>query len=148
MLPQTILIVILNNIILTTTGAAKALGLVIPEMKNIGFMAESVRIPTSTGSLIVLVLNLQDTLEDPINRAKINGTLQVHEPETHDVVVDDVVGLGTVASCNCALGVRVVLSVLIVVLVVNDVSFLPVVNVGVQLIVQICGGTCSSSSHL
>lgn len=64
---------ILNNIILTTTGAAKALRLVIPEMKDIGFMAESVRIPTSTGSLIILVLNLQDTLEDPINRAKING---------------------------------------------------------------------------
>lgn len=64
---------ILNNIILTTTGAAKALRLVIPEMKEIGFIAESVRIPTSTGSLIVLVLNLQDTLEDPINRSKING---------------------------------------------------------------------------
>ncbi len=64
---------ILNNIILTTTGAAKALRLVIPEMKSIGFMAESVRIPTSTGSIIVLVLNLQDDLNDPINRAKING---------------------------------------------------------------------------
>ena len=55
---------ILNNIILTTTGAARALGLVIPEMKDIGFIAESVRIPTSTGSLIVLVLNLQDELEN------------------------------------------------------------------------------------
>ncbi len=64
---------ILNNIILTTTGAAKALSLVIPEMKNIGFIAESVRIPTSTGSLIVLVLNLQDELETPFNRAQINS---------------------------------------------------------------------------
>ena len=64
---------IMNNIILTTTGAARALGLVIPEMKNIGFIAESVRIPTSTGSLIVLVLNLQDDLEDPIKRDLING---------------------------------------------------------------------------
>jgi glyceraldehyde 3-phosphate dehydrogenase len=63
---------ILNNIILTTTGAAKALSLVIPEMANIGFMAESVRIPTSTGSLIILVLNLQDDLEKPIKRADIN----------------------------------------------------------------------------
>jgi glyceraldehyde 3-phosphate dehydrogenase len=51
---------ILNNIILTTTGAAKALSLVIPEMASIGFIAESVRIPTSTGSLIILVLNLQE----------------------------------------------------------------------------------------
>jgi glyceraldehyde 3-phosphate dehydrogenase len=64
---------ILNNIILTTTGAARALGLVIPEMKNIGFIAESVRIPTSTGSLIVLVLNLQDDLENPIKRDLVNS---------------------------------------------------------------------------
>ncbi|MGW8161612.1 MAG: glyceraldehyde-3-phosphate dehydrogenase, partial [Desulfobulbales bacterium] len=64
---------ILNNIILTTTGAARALGLVIPEMKNIGFIAESVRIPTPTGSLIVLVLNLQDDLENPIKRDLINS---------------------------------------------------------------------------
>ncbi len=64
---------ILNNIILTTTGAAKALALVIPEMKTIGFIAESVRIPTSTGSLIVLVLNLQDDYDKPIKRDYINS---------------------------------------------------------------------------
>ncbi|MBU0944293.1 MAG: glyceraldehyde-3-phosphate dehydrogenase [Proteobacteria bacterium] len=64
---------ILNNIILTTTGAAKALALVIPEMKSIGFIAESVRIPTSTGSLIVLVLNVQDDLESPLKREAINN---------------------------------------------------------------------------
>lgn len=64
---------ILNNIILTTTGAARALPLVIPEMKSIGFLAESVRIPTNTGSLIVLVLNLQDDLDDPIKRDRINS---------------------------------------------------------------------------
>jgi glyceraldehyde 3-phosphate dehydrogenase len=63
---------ILNNIILTTTGAAKALSLVIPEMASIGFMAESVRIPTSSGSLIILVLNLQDDLDSPIKRKDIN----------------------------------------------------------------------------
>ena len=64
---------ILNNIILTTTGAAKALALVIPEMASIGFMAESVRIPTSTGSLIILVLNLQDDFDTPIKRNDINS---------------------------------------------------------------------------
>ncbi len=64
---------ILNNIILTTTGAAKALRLVIPEMRSIGFLAESVRVPTATGSLIVLVLNLQDELESPIGRELINS---------------------------------------------------------------------------
>jgi len=64
---------ILNNIILTTTGAAKALALVIPEMKSIGFIAESVRVPTSSGSLIVLVLNLQDNLDKPVKRDLINS---------------------------------------------------------------------------
>ncbi len=63
---------ILNNIILTTTGAAKALRLIIPEMRNVGFMAESVRVPTSTGSLIILTLDLHDDLDNPIKRAKIN----------------------------------------------------------------------------
>lgn len=63
---------ILNNIILTTTGAAKALALVLPEMESIGFMAESVRIPTSTGSLIILVVNLQDEAAAPTKRALIN----------------------------------------------------------------------------
>ena len=57
---------IMNNIILTTTGAAAALGLVIPEMKGIGFIAESVRIPTSSGSLIILVLSIQ---EEPTGRS-------------------------------------------------------------------------------
>jgi glyceraldehyde 3-phosphate dehydrogenase len=67
---------IMNNIILTTTGAAKALSLVIPEMERIGFMAESVRIPTSSGSLIVLVLNFQDDSENPIKRKYINSIYQ------------------------------------------------------------------------
>jgi len=62
-----------QNIIPTTTGAAKALGLVIPEMENIGFIAESVRIPTSTGSLIVLVVNIQDEPGNPTKRTFINS---------------------------------------------------------------------------
>ena len=64
---------IMNNIILTTTGAARALRLVIPEMEQIGFIAESVRIPTGTGSLIILVVNLQEELTgDSIRREMIN----------------------------------------------------------------------------
>jgi len=64
---------ILNNIILTSTGAAKALALVIPEMQKIGFIAESVRIPTSTGSLVILVLNLQEDIQgQPVRRDFIN----------------------------------------------------------------------------
>ncbi|MGD2030376.1 MAG: glyceraldehyde 3-phosphate dehydrogenase NAD-binding domain-containing protein [Desulfobacterales bacterium] len=64
---------IMNNIILTTTGAANALRLVIPEMADIGFIAESVRVPISTGSLIILVLNLQEELSgDPTSRDLLN----------------------------------------------------------------------------
>ncbi|NTV42356.1 MAG: glyceraldehyde-3-phosphate dehydrogenase [Syntrophobacteraceae bacterium] len=62
-----------NNIILTSTGAAKALGLVIPEMKRIGFIAESVRVPVTSGSLIILVVMIQDeSMRNPVNREKIN----------------------------------------------------------------------------
>lgn len=73
---------IINNIILTTTGAAKALALVIPEMKSIGFIAESVRVPTSTGSLIVLVLNLQDDLASPVKRDLINNIYKEYAAST------------------------------------------------------------------
>ena len=64
---------IMNNIILTTTGAASALRLVIPEMEEIGFIAESVRIPVSTSSLIILVVNLQEEpAGEPVSRELIN----------------------------------------------------------------------------
>ncbi len=64
---------IMNNIILTSTGAAKTLGLVIPEMNNIGLIAESVRVPITTGSLIILVVALHDEEGTPlINRNLLN----------------------------------------------------------------------------
>ena len=64
---------IMNNIILTMTGSAKALSLVIPEMEHIGIIADSVRIPTSTGSLIILVMNLQEEISgNPIKKEMIN----------------------------------------------------------------------------
>ena len=64
---------VLDNIILTSTGAAKALALVIPEMEHIGFIAESVRVPISTGSLIILVLNIQENSErESVRRELLN----------------------------------------------------------------------------
>ncbi len=64
---------IINNIILTTTGAARALRLVIPEMKEIAFITESVRIPISWGSLIILMINLQEELAgEYVRREMIN----------------------------------------------------------------------------
>lgn len=59
---------IMNNIILTSTGAARALRLVIPEMEEIGFIAESVRVPVATGSLIILVVNLGEEVPGKFTR--------------------------------------------------------------------------------
>jgi len=99
---------ILNNIILTTTGAAKTLALVIPEMKQIGFIAESVRIPTTTGSLIILVVNLQEdssggsvrrdtinTIYEEASRNDPNGYLQYTEEQN---VSEDIIGVPRAAA--------------------------------------------------
>jgi glyceraldehyde 3-phosphate dehydrogenase len=68
---------ILNNIILTSTNAADALAQVIPQVRSIGFMADSIRVPTNTESLIVLNVTFQAVSagEDttPINTKVING---------------------------------------------------------------------------
>jgi glyceraldehyde 3-phosphate dehydrogenase len=68
---------ILNNIILTSTNAADALAQVIPQVKSIGFMADSIRVPTNTESLIVLNVTFQAVSNGggsmPINTKVING---------------------------------------------------------------------------
>ncbi len=55
---------VFNNIIITSTGAAKALEKIIPEVQKIGFMADSVRIPINTASLIILNVTFQSPLND------------------------------------------------------------------------------------
>ncbi|MDD3168754.1 MAG: glyceraldehyde 3-phosphate dehydrogenase NAD-binding domain-containing protein [Eubacteriales bacterium] len=60
---------VMNNIIPTSTGAAIALEEILPEIKEIGFMADSIRVPTSTVSLISLNLTFRSILSeagDPI----------------------------------------------------------------------------------
>jgi len=99
---------ILNNIILTTTGAANALRLVIPEMEEIAFIAESVRIPVQTGSLIILVINLQEEPSGPfIARDDINDIFEQAAAEnTHEYlyfthkqnVSCDIIGIPRVAA--------------------------------------------------
>ena len=98
----------MNNIILTTTGAANALRMVIPEMKEIAFIAESVRVPVSSGSLIILVINLQ---EEPggqfVGREMINAIYRqtaADIPEGYLYYTDqqnvsaDIIGLPKVAA--------------------------------------------------
>ncbi|OQY48531.1 MAG: glyceraldehyde-3-phosphate dehydrogenase [Desulfobacteraceae bacterium 4572_87] len=68
---------IFNNIILTSTGAAKALEQVLPEIQQFGFMADSVRIPTNTASLIVLNVTFSSPMKESgqpvVNRDFLNG---------------------------------------------------------------------------
>lgn len=83
---------VLNNIILSTTGAAKALELVMPSIKSIGFMADSVRIPTSTVSLINLNVTFHTELNDLgqplVNRKLINDIYkQAAEGPQKDLLV-------------------------------------------------------------
>ena len=55
---------VFNNIIITSTGAAKALENIITEIREIGFMADSVRIPTTTVSLIILNLTFSSKMDE------------------------------------------------------------------------------------
>jgi glyceraldehyde 3-phosphate dehydrogenase len=67
----------MNNVIITSTNAAKALEMVMPEIADIGFMADSVRIPTATVSLIILNVTFQtEALPDgtvSVDRDEINA---------------------------------------------------------------------------
>ncbi|MFA6950358.1 MAG: type I glyceraldehyde-3-phosphate dehydrogenase [Lentimicrobiaceae bacterium] len=78
----------------TTTGAAKAVGIVIPELKG-KLDGLSVRVPTPTGSLVDLVVNLKtDVTKEQINAAMkeasegpMKGILEYTEDEIVSVDV-------------------------------------------------------------
>lgn len=55
---------VLNNIILSSTGAAKTLEKVIPEIAHFGFMADSIRIPTPSVSLIALNITFNSRMNE------------------------------------------------------------------------------------
>ncbi len=68
---------VIDNIILSSTGAARTLEKVMPQIVNFGFMADSVRIPTSTVSLIALNITFNSRMSDNgnpvINAGYINN---------------------------------------------------------------------------
>ena len=68
---------VFNNIILSTTGAVNTLEKVLPEIKRVGFMADSVRIPIDTVSLLILNLTFYTCLngkgEPTVNREFLNN---------------------------------------------------------------------------
>jgi len=84
------------NIIPTTTGAAKAIGLVIPQLKG-KITGSSIRVPTPNGSLVDLVVQLEKpaSLEE-LNRLfkeaaenRMNGILDY---STDPLVSTDIIG--------------------------------------------------------
>jgi glyceraldehyde 3-phosphate dehydrogenase len=70
----------LGNVVLTSTNAAAALEQVMPEIGRIGFMADSVRIPTASVSLIILNVTFRnEALPDGtvvVEREAVNGIYQ------------------------------------------------------------------------
>ncbi|MCB0872897.1 MAG: glyceraldehyde-3-phosphate dehydrogenase [Actinobacteria bacterium] len=68
---------VLNSMVLTSTSAARALEEVLPEIREIGFMADSVRVPLPTGSLIILNMTFQTRLDEAgrpiVDREVLNG---------------------------------------------------------------------------
>jgi glyceraldehyde 3-phosphate dehydrogenase len=71
----------LNNIVLTSTNAAAALEQVMPEIATIGFMADSVRIPTQSVSLIILNVTFQ-------SEALSDGTVSVERDAINAIYRD------------------------------------------------------------
>ncbi len=84
---------ILNNLILTSTGAKKTLEQVIPEVKSVGFIAQSVRVPVNTGSLIILVVNILIPPDSPpVDKLYINNIYkeaQMRDPRGYLIFTED-----------------------------------------------------------
>jgi len=68
---------VLDSIILTSTNAARALESVIPRIRDIGFMADSVRVPILTESLIILNVTFQSRIDangkSSMDKSVLNG---------------------------------------------------------------------------
>ena len=59
-----------NNMFISTTGAAKALAVVLPEIKDVPQMAEAAREPGNTGSLAILTTDWANWPKGSVNNAR------------------------------------------------------------------------------
>ena len=90
------------NIVPTTTGAAKATGLVLPELKG-KLDGYSLRVPVPVGSITDLVVDLErDVTKDEVNaayKAAADGALKGYLVYTEDPIVSSDI-VGSAASCT------------------------------------------------
>ena len=81
-----------ENIVPTSTGAASAIGLVIPELKG-KMDGIALRVPTPTGSVVDLVVELnKNTSVDEINNLFINNQSESFGYTNDPIVSSDIIG--------------------------------------------------------
>lgn len=91
-----------TNIIPTTTGAAKAVGAVLPQFKGI-FDGVALRVPTSTGSISdVTAILKRDTTVDEFNRA-IREAAEGPQKGVIQYVTDEIVSSDIVGNTHSAI---------------------------------------------
>ncbi len=85
------------NIVPSSTGAAKALGLVIPELQG-RLDGSALRVPTTTGSVVDLTLELsRNTTVEELNEVMKNNTNETFKFTMDPIVSSDVIG----SHCGC-----------------------------------------------